>query len=246
MNTIDTQNTTISQAPLSEFKALRSTILLGQELADVKHIERSIAQFGLISPLIVSKTRQGLIVIDGKKRLTAIKRMAFKGTLPRSLVNISYILIENADATEIPMMSVLSLRDFYSAVTTLKSQGHSVDSIAGQLYLCRRTVTDFIRLSHLCLPIRNALFKNIISFDQAKAYAAIPDEEAQIAVLKDLGPFAKPSAILEAMESLRNAFDIKAAQDTQVNFESPEFALTSDDFVTLPSSGKSFVWAQAA
>jgi len=175
MNTIDTQNTTISQAPLSEFKALRSTILLGQELADVKHIERSITQFGLISPLIVSKT-----------------------------------------------------------------------SIAGQLYLCRRTVTDFIRLSHLCLPIRNALFKNIISFDQAKAYAAIPDEEAQIAVLKDLGPFAKPSAILEAMESLRNAFDIKAAQDTQVSFESPEFALTSDDFVTLPSSGKSFVWAQAA
>lgn len=246
MTQMNNTNADIKTAALPKFLSPRSTILCGQALTDVKHIERSIAQFGLLSPLIVSQTRSGLIVIDGKKRFAAIKRLSFKDELPSNLSEIPYVLIDDAKFSSISVTTNLSIRAFYKAVTTLKSQGHSIESIANQLYLCRRSVTDFIRLSYLCLPIRKSLFENLITFDQAQAYTVIPDSEVQIAVMKDLGRFAKPSEILEAMEALRYVYDINTKQNSESNLDFVDFALVPDDIVTLPVSDKHYVWADAA
>jgi len=246
MTQMNDKDVDIKAAALSEFSSPRSTILCGQALTDVKHIERSIIQFGLLSPLIVSQTRSGLIVIDGKKRFAAIKRLSFKGDLPSSITHIPYVLIEDAKTSSIRVTSNLSIRTFYKAVTTLKSQGHSIDSIANQLYLCRSSVTDFIRLSYLCLPIRNALFNNLISFDQAQAYTVIPDAEVQTAVMKDLGRFAKPSDILEAMEALRCVYDVNMERKPTPSSEVAEFILSPNDIVTVPYGDRHYVWADAA
>ena len=81
------KHTELKTAPLNAFKTLRAPILCGQNLNDVKNLERSILEFGLMSPVIVSVAGKDLVVIDGKKRLAAIKRLSFAGTL-LSLIHI--------------------------------------------------------------------------------------------------------------------------------------------------------------
>jgi len=82
----------ITTAKLAEFKSPTARILFGEHLQDIKQIQTSIATHGLLSPLIVMRQGKKLIVIDGRKRLAALRRMKFTGNLPRSLVNVPYII----------------------------------------------------------------------------------------------------------------------------------------------------------
>ncbi|CAM3704163.1 ParB/RepB/Spo0J family partition protein [Litorimonas haliclonae] len=189
----------IKTAPISAFKSLQAPILCGQTLNDVKTLERSILEFGLISPLIVSAANNRLVIIEGKKRFAAIKRLAFSGNLPRSLVNIPYILTEEAKEMDFHTASVLSGRELYQAVMTLKDKGVAIEEIAGRLYLDRRSIVEIISLSRLSDKMRQAFFSGTISFDQALAFTALPDTKAQEELLVELGPFAKPRVILETI-----------------------------------------------
>ena len=224
----------LKRAPFAKFKSLRAPLLFGQFLTDVKQIERSIQKYGLMSPLIVSQAEGSLIVADGKKRLAAIRRMMFAGTLPRSLNTIPYIYLEETGRIDFHTSGVLSAYDMYESVMRLKSDGQEIDVIAETLYLCRRTVVDIISLSHLASPLRKAFFNRALSFDQAKAYATLPDEDAQIAILTALGPFAEPKAILNAV------------QDARFETVIHQVSLSEDNVVTLPKSPKTYVWEQAA
>lgn len=193
------KHTELKTAPMSAFKSLQAPILYGQTLNDVKTLERSILEFGLISPIIVSVAKDHLIVIDGKKRLAAIKRLAFSGNLPRSLVNIPYILTEEAKEMDFHSASVLSGRELYQAVMSLKQKGVEIDKIAARLYLDRRSIIEMMSLSRLSISLRQTFFAGTISFDQALAFTALPDTSAQETLLMELGPFAKPRVILEAI-----------------------------------------------
>jgi len=79
-------------ASLDEFDLIRGQVLLGRRLRDIQILENSIARFGLLSPLIALKKSKRLTVIDGRKRLTAIRRLEFQGRLPSSLSRLPYFL----------------------------------------------------------------------------------------------------------------------------------------------------------
>jgi hypothetical protein len=202
--------TEFDRAPLSQFKALNAGILFGEALSDIKHIERSIARFGLIAPFVVSEVNDQLIIIDGKKRLAALKRMSFTGTLPRSLNTIPYISVDEAKKIDFKTTSVLSAFEIYEAMMNLHKDGIEIDDIAETLYLCRQIVMDFFSLSRLYPKIRQAFFRNIISFEQARAYASLPDQRDQISLLASLGPFAEAEQILNAIQSEELDTDEKA------------------------------------
>lgn len=196
--------TEIQRAPLSSFQNIRSSILYGKALQDVKQIERSIAQFGMIMPIIVTKTKGALIVMDGKKRLSALKRMTFAGTLPRSLVTIPYIMADEAHMFGRRTVSVLSSQELFRSILRLKTSGHSVETIAQKLFLCRRSVEELLQLSHLSETVRNAFFRQDISFEQAHAFSAMPCHNAQTSLFLSLGPFAKVSEILDGLEAFQS------------------------------------------
>lgn len=204
----------VKTAPISQFKSLGSSILCGDVLASVKQIERSISQFGLITPLIVSNSKNGLVILDGKKRYVAIKRMSFSGILPRNLTHIPYIGVENVGKNTVSTDSILSNQDVFEAVKTLKSLGLTTDQIADKLYLCRSIVTDFIQLMHLSPALKKALFSNIISFRQALAYSTLPDDSSQILWFKTLGPLADPKTIIEAVSGGHKLNEVSLADNT--------------------------------
>jgi len=97
-------------APVDMFTTLRPRLLIGELLQDIKSIQASIAKFGLLSPIVVTRSDDRLIIIDGRKRLAAIRRLAFMGRLPRSLVNIPYIEVQDAKHMNSSLLGTWSVR----------------------------------------------------------------------------------------------------------------------------------------
>lgn len=184
-------------APVDMFTTLRPRLFVGRLLKDIKAVQASIARFGLLSPIIVSRSEGRLIVVDGRKRLAAIRRLEFMGRLPRSLVNIPYIELDDARQAASKAPALMSNRDLYVTVTDMFRTHQDVDQIASDLYLSRKCVKQVLTLSRLSPRLRKAFFDRTIGFEAAKAYAAFPAHKVQERIFMSLGPFAESKDILD-------------------------------------------------
>jgi len=195
----------ITTARLADFRAPTSRILFGERLKDVVQIQNSIAAHGLLNPLTVMPRGGKLVVVDGKKRLAALRRMRFAGELPRSLVDVPYILVsevaEHDNPAQNPAMSLLSNQERYEEVVKLRKQGSGLMEIAAKLYISKNCVKDLLRIALLSPRLRKAYFGGTISMEQARAFATVPSLDAQDQLLIALGPFANVPEILQAIEA---------------------------------------------
>ncbi len=189
----------VKTAPVDMFTTLRPRLLIGGLLKDIKAVQASIARFGLLSPIIVSRSNGRLVVVDGRKRLAAIKRLEFMGRLPRSLVNIPYIELKDARHAPSQAPALMSNRDLYMTVTNMFRKSQDVAAIASDLFLTRKCVTQVLTLARLSPRLRRAFFDRTISFESARAYAAFPGDARQERAFLELGPFATDKAILERL-----------------------------------------------
>lgn len=190
----------IKTAPVDMFTTLRSRLFVGRLLQDIKSIQASIARFGLLSPIVVTHSEGRLIIVDGRKRLAAIRRLQFMGRLPRSLVNIPYIELQDARQAVPNAPALMSNRDLYMTVTDMFKTHQDVTKIAQDLYLSRECVKQVLTLARLSSRLRRAFFDRTINFDQAKAYAALPEHKEQERSFMALGPFANSQDILDFVQ----------------------------------------------
>ena len=195
----------INTAPVDMFTTLRPRLYIGQLLQDIKAIQASISRFGLLSPIVISRSEGRLVVVDGRKRLAAIRRLEFMGRLPRSLVNIPYIELEDSRETVSDAPQLMSNRDLYTTVTQMFSATQDVAQIASDLYLSRKCIKQVLTLARLSSRLRRAFFDRTIDFNQAKAYAALPKHTDQERTFMSLGPFAKAKAVLDHAASAEPA-----------------------------------------
>ena len=205
----------LQTAPVDKFTFARPRILVGSLLQDIKSLEKSIVKFGLLSPIIVRAHKGKLVVVDGRKRLAAIRRLRFAGVLPRSLVNIPYTELQNSLAAESPTPALMSNRELYRTVTEAFKGGTDIALIAEDLYLSRRCVAQILTLSRLSTRLRALFFEKIINFDQARTYAAQPRHMVQNAVFGALGPFAGADDIRKQLMSAVQA----PAETTQLHLK---------------------------
>jgi len=203
-----THNPTLSPqrvAVFSKFKIARSPILYGDKLKEVRCLERAIAKFGLLNPLVVVKSADKFMIIDGKKRFAALRRMAAKGTLPRDLKYIPYILIDQNQSAKITPPTIvpklLNNRDLYRQVKSLQNSGHSLMEIATELYISKTCVIEILSVSRLSPRLKLAFFEGYLSRSQAKALATLAEHAQQEALMVKLGPFAQETDILRAIEN---------------------------------------------
>jgi hypothetical protein len=142
-----------------------------------------------------------LVIVDGKKRLAALRRLRFAGELPRSLVNVPYILIDQKAKYERGVMSLLSNQERFEEVIKLRRKGLGLMEIAGELYVSKQCVKDLLSIALLSPRLRQAYFGGTISTQQARAFASLPNADSQDQLLIALGPFADAPEILKAIES---------------------------------------------
>ncbi len=202
----------IETSPVDMFITLRPRLLGGRLLQDVKAMQASIARFGLLSPIVVSRANGRLVVIDGRKRLAAIRRLSFMGRLPRSLVNIPFIELGEGQAEANQMPSLMSNRELYSTVIGMYRDHRNIDVIATDLFLTRVSVRQILTLSCLSKRIRRAFFDRTIGFTQARAFATLPDHKEQDRAFMALGPFVDEAEILDYIHAPKVA--LKAAAST--------------------------------
>jgi len=198
----------ITSAKLADFRAPTARILFGERLEEIKQIQASITTHGLLNPLIVMRQGHKLIVVDGKKRLTALRRMRFSGTLPRSLVNVPYIIIDSQSARPTPTMSLLSNREKFEEVVSLRKKGYGLMQIAATLYVSKKCVKDLLSVSRLSPRLKQAYFGGNLSIEQAQAFASLPNMDAQDSLLIALGPFANAPDILNAIRRGETVIDM--------------------------------------
>lgn len=188
-------------ASLADFRAPTTRILFGERLQEVKQIEDSISQHGLLNPLIVMQRGKKLILVDGKKRLAALRRMRFSGDLPRSLVKVPYILVDQEQKFDLDAMGLLSNRERFEEVLRLRQAGMGLMEIASALYISKQCVKDLLSVALLSPRLRQAYFGGSISTQQARAFASLPNLDSQDQLLIALGPFADAPEILKAIEN---------------------------------------------
>ena len=191
----------IQMADLAKFRAPTTRILFGDRLKEVVQIQESITAHGLLNPLIVMQRGNKLIIVDGKKRLAALRRLRFTGELPRSLVNVPYVIIRQKDDYQHGTMSLLSNRERFEEVVKLRHKGLGLMEIAAELYISKNCVKDLLRIALLSTRLRQAYFGGTITIDQARAFATLPSVDAQDQLLIALGPFADAPEILNAIEN---------------------------------------------
>ena len=187
----------------------------------MRDVEASILRFGLLAPVVVTRAETGSAewrVLDGRKRLLAIRLLRFAGELPRSLSTIPFI-VADVPSDEHPL-ALLGPIEQFDQVTDLRDRGLSVADIACAIYAPVPYVENVLAVEQLSDRLRNAWFGGAIELDQARAFATLPNAEAQDALLLALGPFAKAPAILAAI----------AAGDTVVSV-----GVREEDTLILPS-----------
>jgi len=189
-------------AAISKFKVARSPILYGDKLQEVRCFERAIERFGLLTPLIVIPSGRKFIVIDGKKRFAALRRMQAKGTLPRDLHRIPYIILDSKTDTahaHAATSNLMGNREQYNHVKKLYTSGHSLMDIATQLYMSKSCVQEILSVARLSPRLKLSYFSGQLSRPQAKALATLTRHDMQEALLVQLGPFAQEADILLAI-----------------------------------------------
>lgn len=187
------------RAELADFRFQGGQTLTGDDLRAVRDVEASILRFGLLAPVVVTRDdgTSAWRVLDGRKRLLAIRRLRFAGRLPRSLATIPYI-VADVPSDDHPL-SLLGPIEQFDQVVDLRDRGLSVADIACALYAPVSYVEGVLSVERLSDRLRNAWFGGAIELEQARAFATLPRAEAQDALLLALGPFAKAPDILRAI-----------------------------------------------
>lgn len=186
--------------------------LFGDQLRDVNDMQASIKLFGLLSPITVHTKGRKLIVVDGHKRVAALRRMQVTGDLPDNLQTLPYVIINTERARRIEKgqvcLPMLSNEQKYNLVMDLADRGLSAKAISFALYIELSTVENIININEVCEEIQTAFFQDRLSLKQAHAFAAIPNVKAQNKLLKMMDEQQYAPTIAHALENGKTVIDL--------------------------------------
>lgn len=190
---------------------------------DLTNLRQSIETDGLLYPLIVVKVGAKYLVVDGKKRLSIIRKLAKSSRYTRSTAKIPCLVQEVNKITPIierrPLL--LTAPELAHEIIFAAQSRVSYVSIAQRFECDLSVVYDCISLSKLHPKLLMHFNNNVISLEQAAAFATIDNIEAQLSLLDQLGPFVSNAKIIEA---IRNGVTV--------------IKISDDNIIVLPSRGQ--------
>lgn len=186
-------------------------------------LAKSIMKDGLLNPLVVMKHGGRFIVLDGKKRLEIIRRMAKSKRLSKAIAKVPCIVQETQSLS--PLNSrrpVLLTGPELAHEVILEAQSAVSHAAIAQRFECEVSVVeDCLSLKNLHPEILLHFNKRAISLEQAAALATIENMTAQLDLLHQLGPFVSDLAIIAAIKAGATVVE-----------------LAEDNIIFLPSRGR--------
>lgn len=177
--------------------------LSSQPRQNFDSIKQSISEDGLLNPLSVVKQNAEYIVIDGKKRLKAIRAIV-KAQKQTQAFNKILCQVQETREDVNPARrrpALLSGPKLAHAIITQINLGVSAPSVA-QRFACEDDViNDAISLKRLHPELLSHFSASRISLEQAGALATIPNPKAQLTLFNQLGSFFSNSDIIASIKN---------------------------------------------
>ena len=179
--------------------------------AALEDLSASIAQYGVLQPLLVSPAEDGrYMLIAGERRLRASK-MA-------KLAEVPVIISEytSQQIAEIALIENLQREDLHyleeaEGYEKLMNQFHiTQEAMAARVGKKQSTIANKLRLLRLSAPVRKVLMDAELSERHARALLKLPDDEKRLAVLETI--VAKNFSVRQTEEYINKLLDGKSEE----------------------------------
>lgn len=147
--------------------------------SEIEDLVSSIKEKGVITPLLVSKSTDGYILIAGERRLRAAIRAGLEKVpvVVRESTPLEYLelaLIENIHRKDLnPIEEALAYKRW------LQDSGTTQDTLAKRIGKDRSTISNMLRLLNLPTLIQKDIIDGRISMGHARVIAGIKDKRIQ-------------------------------------------------------------------
>lgn len=180
---------------------MKSTSLTSKK-ARFTTLRNSILRDGVLNPLIVIKYKDRFKVIDGKKRLSILRKLAKCQSFTRSLYKIPCVIETTATKLMVDTHKPILMTDpeLAHAVHEDLEKGLSYTHIAQRFDCNLSHVEDIKSLETLSPKLVKCFNDKTLSLSQAAAFATIPNHKAQWDLLLQLGPFLSNKDIIKAIK----------------------------------------------
>ena len=179
--------------------------------AALEDLSASIAQYGVLQPLLVSPAEDGrYMLIAGERRLRASK-MA-------KLTEVPVIISEytSQQIAEIALIENLQREDLHyleeaEGYEKLMNQFHiTQEAMAARVGKKQSTIANKLRLLRLSAPVRKVLMDAELSERHARALLKLPDDEKRLEVLETI--VAKNFSVRQTEEYISKLLDGKSEE----------------------------------
>lgn len=147
----------------------------------LEELAGSIAQFGVLQPLLLKKTADGYEIVAGERRFRAAKAAGLK-TVPAIVRNLSA-----AETTEIALIENLQREDLNiieeaTAYARLMNEFDlTQEQVSERIGKSRPHIANCLRLLNLPAKVQTALAEGILTMGQARPLLAITEIDKQLA-----------------------------------------------------------------
>jgi ParB family chromosome partitioning protein len=151
----------------------------GLEQAELGQLSASIAEHGVLQPILVTSVTGGYRLIAGERRLRAaeLAGLTHIPAVVRSADEVSQLalaLIENLQRTDLNALE--EARAFHQLVDEF---GLSPDEVGARVGRARSTISNSLRLLDLAPEVQEALAEGGLTEGHARAIAGLDDAQAQ-------------------------------------------------------------------
>jgi ParB family chromosome partitioning protein len=173
------------------------------ERASLEELAASIAEHGVLQPILVTQTPTGYRLIAGERRLRAAE-MAGLERIPAVVrtatesEHLAWALIENLQRADLNSME--EARAFQRLVDEF---GLTHEEIAHRVGRARPTITNTLRLLELALAVQQAVEAGRISEGHARAIGGISDHGVQTELVQQV--VARGLSVRQTEEIVRRA-----------------------------------------
>jgi ParB/RepB/Spo0J family partition protein len=184
--------TTIIQVPLAQLRPGGKNVNARREKTDTDSLVRSITNHGLLVPLLVRANGGAYDVMDGNRRLAALREIHKKTAT--STVEIPCIDVEQNDALELSMVvnvdrANLHPVDLFEVIAAIIQAGETVEAVAQRRGMTVKQVRQALALGRMAAEVRDAWRDGKIDAETAEAFTLTADHKAQAAALKRVGKY---------------------------------------------------------
>lgn len=180
------QRLTVVSVPLDEIEANPFQPRKEIDTQEIAQLAESLANHGLLQPIVVRRHNGQYQLIAGERRLRAAKLAGWQ-SVPARVVNA-----DDRQLAELAIVENLQRKDLNALEKAecfhryLEEYGVTQEELANRLSLDRSTVANFIRLLDLPHAVQQALRENRITQGHARALLSLESEEDQIALCEQI------------------------------------------------------------